>query len=137
MAKRSVKNKSLPELSKAQLQIMEVVWEKGEVSAYEVHERLCQNREISPTTVRTMMQRLEKKGWLTFREVGRTYLYSAPISRDEGIGNRVIEFVDTVCGGSAEELVSTLLDAGKISNAELDRIRKLIDNAKKKSKPIE
>jgi len=69
---------SLPEdpLSPAQLEIMEIVWEKGEVAAVEVRQLLANGRELARETVRTMLERMEDKGWLKHRLVGRTFFYS-------------------------------------------------------------
>lgn len=121
---------ALPGLSQAQREIMEIVWEKGEVSATEVLEILSKKRDLAKNTVRTLLDRMEEKGWLTHREDGRTYLYSAAQPREASIGQKVLEVVEQICGGSPEELVAALLDYRGLSAAELKRIRTLLDEAK-------
>jgi BlaI family penicillinase repressor len=121
-------------LSHAQKEIMEIVWEKGEVAAIEVRELLADGRELARETVRTMLERMEDKGWLKHRVVGRTFFYSAAVSRDATAGQRVIELIDTVCGGSPERLMTALLDYRGLSAEEAARIEALIKQARE-SKP--
>ena len=119
-------------LSPAQNEIMEIVWEKGEVAAIEVRELLADERELARETVRTVLQRMEDKGWLKHRVVGRTYFYSAAVPRDATAGQKVIELIDTVCGGSPERLMTALLDYRGLSAGEAARIEALIRQAKDK-----
>src|SRR5579862_5196329 len=71
----------LPELSAAQREIMEIVWERGELSARELRDIIAKKRNVARNTVRTLLERMESKGWLTHRGEGRTYLYSAALPR--------------------------------------------------------
>jgi BlaI family transcriptional regulator, penicillinase repressor len=121
-------------LSLAQNEIMEIVWERGEVAASEVRERLANGRELARETVRTVLQRMEEKGWLKHRVVGRTFFYSAVVPRDATAGQKVIELIDKVCGGSPERLMTALLDYRGLSTLEADRIEALIKQARD-SKP--
>ena len=121
---------ALPGLSQSQREIMEIVWDRGEVSAVEVREILSTKRDLAKNTVRTLLDRMEEKGWLKHREDGRTYLYSAAQPREASIGQKVLEVVEHVCGGSPEELVTALLDYRGLSPQELKRIRTMLDEAK-------
>jgi BlaI family penicillinase repressor len=125
---------ALPALSESQREIMEIVWERGEISAFEVRELLAQRREVARETVRTLLARMEEKGWLTHRTVGRTFFYSAAIPKETSLGNQVLELVDTLCGGSAERLMTALLDHRGLTDKEADRIQSMIDEARNKSK---
>jgi predicted transcriptional regulator len=120
----------LPELTPAQGEIMEIIWERAEVSASEVRRVLSRNREVARNTVRTLLERMEEKGWITHREDGRTFLYSAAHPRQATIGQRVQDVIETVCGGSAEALVTALLDYRGLSSGELERIRVLLAQAR-------
>ncbi len=125
------KRRELPALSQAQLEIMEIVWERGEVSARNVRLLLSKKRNVARNTVRTVLERMEEKGWLRHREDGRTFLYSAAQPRQATIGQKVIEVLDSVCGGSPEELVTALLDYRGLTRDELKRIRQMLDEAKR------
>ncbi|MGC1276041.1 MAG: BlaI/MecI/CopY family transcriptional regulator [Planctomycetaceae bacterium] len=119
----------LPDLSPAQREIMEIVWEQGEVTASEVRHVLSRTRDVARNTVRTLLERMEDKGWLTHRQEGRTFLYSAARPRHDSVGQKVRELVETVCGGSPETLVAALLDYRGLRTDELKRIRELLDQA--------
>jgi predicted transcriptional regulator len=125
-----IPNSELPALSTAQREIMEVIWERGEISAREMREALSQTREVARNTVRTLLERMEEKGWLVHREQGRTFLYSAARPREETVGQKVIEVIDQVCGGSPEALMTAILDYRGLTPSELKRIRSLLDVAK-------
>ena len=73
----SKKRIELPELTPAQGEIMEIIWQRGEVSASEVRTFLSRTRAVARNTVRTLLERMEEKGWITHREDGRTFLYRA------------------------------------------------------------
>ncbi len=124
------KRRELPPLSPAQREIMEIVWERGEVSARDVRAVVSLQRDVARNTVRTLLERMEEKGWLTHREDGRTYLYSAIQPRQATVGQKVVEVLDTVCWGSPESLVTALLDYRGLTNSELMRIRAMLDDAK-------
>jgi len=126
----TAKRPTLPGLSQSQREIMEIVWDRGEVSAIEVRDILSKKRDLAKNTVRTLLDRMEEKGWLKHREDGRTYLYSAAQPREASIGQKVLEVVEHVCGGSPEELVTALLDYRGLSPQELKRIRTMLDEAK-------
>lgn len=117
----------IKELSGAELEVMEVVWERGEVTAREARDAL--SRAFARNTVRTLLERMEEKGWVTHREVGRAYVYRAVRPREESIGRKVREIVDRVCGGSPETLVAALLDYRGLRPGELERIRQMLNEA--------
>jgi BlaI family transcriptional regulator, penicillinase repressor len=124
------KKRELPELTPAQGEIMDIVWECDEVSASEVRRILSKTRAVARNTVRTLLERMEEKGWITHREAGRTFLYSAAQPRRATIGQKVQQIVDTVCGGSPEALVTALLDYRGLNSEELERIRQMLSQAR-------
>jgi BlaI family transcriptional regulator, penicillinase repressor len=126
----SKKRQEMPELTPAQGEIMEIIWEHGEVSATGVRKVLSQSRPVARNTVRTLLERMEEKGWITHREDGRTFLYRAARPRHASIGQKVREVIETVCGGSPEALVTALLDYRGLSRGELVRIREMLAKAR-------
>ena len=130
----AVRHPALLSLSQSQREIMEIVWDRGEVSANQVRKILSETRDLAKNTVRTLLERMEGKGWLEHREDGRTFIYSAAQPREASIGQKVLEVVEHVCGGSPEELVTALLDYRGLTAQELKRIRAMLDEAKA-SKP--
>jgi BlaI family penicillinase repressor len=124
------KPSDLPDLSPAQDEIMKIVWDRGEVTANEVRRVLARTRKVARNTVRTLLERMEAKGWLSHRAEGRTFLYTAARPRRDTIGRKVREIVETVCGGSAEAMVAALIDYRGLRPDELKRIRAILDEAK-------
>lgn len=128
------REKKRPPLSDAQLEIMQIVWQHKEITVSDVWQELESRRPVARNTVLTVMDRLEKRGWMAKRSVGNTHLYRATISQSETLGDVVERFVDTVFGGSAESLVMALLEGRGVSPDEARRIRKRIDEARDKSR---
>ena len=111
---------------------MELVWTQGEVSATEVREHFGETRPLARTTVQTMMTRMEEKGWLQHRSIGRTFVYSASVPKSESLGAKVRDLIDSAFDGSADELVLSLLEYRGLTKAEHQRIRDMLDEAASK-----
>lgn len=122
----------LSPLSGAQIEIMNLVWARGEATVSDVWKELQQKRPVARTTVLTVIDRLEKKGWLNRRIVDQQHLYSAARSRETTLGGMVERLVETAFAGSAEELVVALLGGRGVSDDEAKRIRALIEKARRK-----
>jgi predicted transcriptional regulator len=122
-----------PALSEAQLEIMNVVWDRGETTVAEVWSVLSTGRSVARNTVQTLMTRLEEKGWLRHRAEGQTFHYQAAHARQATLGRLVQRLVDTAFAGSRSGLMLALLEGRDITPEEADRIRALIDQAEKKS----
>src|SRR4029077_20220728 len=124
----------LPALSEAQLEIMHVVWDGGAVTVTDVWNVLARRRPVARNTVLTLMERLEKKGWLTRRADGQAHSYTAVVPRAATLGQVVHRLVDAAFAGSAEALVLALLEGRGVSEEEASRIRELIDTARSRRK---
>ncbi len=123
--------KPLAPLSDAQQEIMEFVWNRGEVSTAEVREELAKRRTIARNTVQTLMTRMYEKGWLTYRPIGRTFLYSASVLRTTSMGEKAIELIDSTFGGSAEELMTALIEYRGLTTSEAKNIRLMLEAAER------
>jgi predicted transcriptional regulator len=121
-------------LTEAQREIMQIVWDRGEVTVTEVRIAIASRRELARNTVQTMMVRLEEKGWLKHREHRRTFLYSANVPRNVSLGVKVAQLVDRFFAGSPENMVSALVEYRGLTKQEAERIRAMIDKAEAKKK---
>ncbi len=119
----------LPSLSEAQMEIMNVVWDRGEATVADVWRVLSTRRKIARSTVLTMLTRLEQKGWLSCDQEGHAFRYRAALPREATLGTMIRRLVDTAFGGSAEGLVMALLHGRGVSKEEARKIKKLIDRA--------
>jgi BlaI family transcriptional regulator, penicillinase repressor len=123
----------LPPLSEAQMEIMNVVWDRGEATVADVWKALSSRRKVARSTVVTMLVRLQEKGWLSCDDDGHAFRYQAAVPREATLGEVVRRLVDTAFGGSAEGLVMALLHDRGVSKEEARRIKKMIDRAEDKT----
>ena len=121
-------------LSEAQQEIMEIIWDRGEVSVSEVWETLRERRDVARNTVQTMIVRIEQKGWIEHRSIGRTFVYKPLMPRTTTLRQRLQDLMSTAGRGSAEALVTALLEGASLTKGAADRIRDMIDEAEKRTK---
>jgi BlaI family transcriptional regulator, penicillinase repressor len=123
------------QLSDLQLAFMGALWEAGEGTAAEVQEALAAGgRVLAPTTVSTVLRRLEAQGWVTHRERGRQFIYRPTASRQEVTGGMLDRITRSLFGGDLPAVVSQLLDAGTVRRRDLEAIRVLIEQKEKEGR---
>src|SRR5687768_11024079 len=123
------------QLSDLQLALMTALWELGEGTVSAVQERLDRaGRQLAPTTVATLLRRLEGQGWVKHRQQGRQFLYRAASSRDEVTGGVLERVTRSLFGGDPTALVSHLLDSGSLRKSDLGAIVALIEEKEGKRK---
>jgi predicted transcriptional regulator len=115
-----------PVLTAQELEIMKIVWRSGASTVRGVYEDLLGRRKIAYTTVMTMMNILEQKGYLKKTQKDRAYVYQATRPQKQVIRGMVREFVDRVFNGSAEPLLLHLVEDRRLSENDLDEIRRLM-----------
>src|SRR5262245_33279105 len=124
----------LPLLSEAQLEIMNVVWERGDATVADVWKALSARRKVARNTVLTMLTRLEEKGWLERDAEAHAHRYRAAARREATPGTMTSRLIETAFGGSAEGLMVALLHGRGVSKDEVARIRAMIDQAEKRGR---
>jgi BlaI family transcriptional regulator, penicillinase repressor len=119
------------QLSRRERQIMDVIYKLGKATAADVHEQLPDQPTYS--TVRAKLRVLEEKGYVRHEEQGPRYIFIPTTPRDKARRSALQHLVDTFFGGSAEQVVATLLDssASKLSDSELKRLSEMIEKARK------
>jgi BlaI family transcriptional regulator, penicillinase repressor len=115
--------------------VMDFVWAHASCSAEAVREALIPARPLKEPTVRTILRRLEEKGFVTHETQGRTYIYRAAEARQNVAVRAVRNIIDRFCGGSAEELVIGLVDNAVIGRDQLERLARKIAQQKVQDKP--
>jgi predicted transcriptional regulator len=115
----------------SELEILQVLWQEGPSTVRQVNERLAENRDVGYTTTLKLMQIMYEKGLLTRLEEARSHVYEANVSEEETQSTLLERFVDTAFRGSASKLVMQALGNHKTTPAELDEIRKLLDQIEK------
>jgi BlaI family transcriptional regulator, penicillinase repressor len=123
--------RELPPLSGAQLEIVNIVWDRGEVTVGDLWKSLSERRQVARNTVSTMVTRLEEKGWLRHRVSAGTHFCSATHSRKKVLPRLVRGLLDSAFQGSAEGLVLALLEGGRVSPDEVERIKLMLEKSEK------
>lgn len=121
-------------LSKRERQILEILYRRGRATAAEVQEEL--NDGSTYSAVRGMLRVLNEKGLANFEAEGVRYVFSPATPRDEAARTALTGLLDTFFSGSVSQVVSTMLTEKelKISDDELDRLARMIEQARKERK---
>jgi len=109
--------------------IMDVVWNRGAVTVRQVQDALQPDRELAYTSVLTMMQVLERKGFVGARRVGRANVYEATVSRDRFGMRSVMDVVNSFFAGSVPAMVSQFVDTERLSEKDLLKLQALVEDA--------
>ncbi|MBK8977980.1 MAG: BlaI/MecI/CopY family transcriptional regulator [Planctomycetes bacterium] len=117
----------LPEPTGRELDILKVLWERGEATVREVHEALRDDLPIVQNTVQAFLRTMEEKGLVTHRSEGRAFVYRAVPER-EPTGRRLLgRVLDRAFDGALDQLVASALAMRRPRRQDLDRLRQLID----------
>jgi len=119
----------LPELGDLEHEVMQLVWAHGPVTAEVVRERL--SRRLKESTVRTVLRRLEEKGYANHTVDGRTYVYQAAEPRAKVAAKAVQRIVDWFCNGSIEEVLVGMVDNAMLDQQQLRTLADQVARAKK------
>lgn len=105
---------------------MATIWDAGPLPVESVHKAISPKRPIKEVTVRTLLRRLEQKGYLRHETKGRAYVYRAVEPARSLAARAVRQIIDRLCKGSVEELVSGMVDAKVLSKRELDQMAEAV-----------
>jgi BlaI family penicillinase repressor len=111
-----------------ELEILQVMWGIGPASLSAIRDALRRDRDVATTTVATMLKIMLDKGLVRRKRVSRGHQWSAAVSHEAAARSMVGKLVDGVFDGSAKLLAAHLVERGKLSDAELAELRRLIDS---------
>jgi BlaI family transcriptional regulator, penicillinase repressor len=114
-------------LASLQLAIMRILWQREEATVAEVRDLLsAEGRELAYTTVATMLAKMERKGQVCHRALGKAFIYKPALAQEQVSRSMVTDLADRLFGGDVTQMVSHLLDGCEVSAAELLRLKALI-----------
>jgi BlaI family transcriptional regulator, penicillinase repressor len=124
-----VTDESFQDLGELEQAVMQLIWVGRPMTAEAVREQLP--RRLKESTVRTVLRRLEEKGYVTHTVDRRTYVFQATEARGRVAAKAVRRIVDRFCDGSVEEVLVGMIDAKMFDRRQLDVLREKIEKAKK------
>ena len=118
--------KKSPQLTEAELRLMNVVWQKGSATVGEVAEALKGDPPLAYSTVLTTLRILESKGYLRHKKEGRAFIYEPTVDRQQASHGAIRHLLSRFFDNSPELLVTNLLRDERISRKEINRLKQLI-----------
>jgi BlaI family transcriptional regulator, penicillinase repressor len=123
------------ELGELERAIMRLIWQHGDLTAEQVREELVElDRPLKDSTIRTVLRRLEDKGYVTHTVENRTFRYRPAETRQLVAGRAVKRIIDRFCDGSVEALLVGMVDSEVLDRTELQRLAERIAAARKGKK---
>lgn len=119
------------QLGRMQFRIMQVLWDRGRASAREITEALNASEPVAHSTVQTLLRQLEAKGAVGHEAHERTFVFFPRLKEDRVKKTATRELLDRVFGGNVGSMVAHLLKQERLSRAEVDELRRLIDQQPK------
>jgi BlaI family transcriptional regulator, penicillinase repressor len=102
----------LPDLPQGELEVMEVVWRKGEATVKDVHQELNKKRKLAYKTIGTLMMRLRNRGYVEYTELKYAHLFRPLVARDQVVRKKVDDLVNKVLGGDLAPLALYMVEHG-------------------------
>lgn len=116
--------------TESEMEILQVIWEKGQASVREVHETLLAHKDIGYTTTLKLMQIMFEKGLLERDDSYRTHIYKPALSQEKAQKHMISKMITTLFAGSPADLVLQVLGNHKTSEEELKKIEELLEQIK-------
>jgi BlaI family transcriptional regulator, penicillinase repressor len=128
VTKSNAVKRALPPLGDLEHEILTLLWKHGELTAFAARERLA--RKLKDPTIRTVLRRLEDKGYVTHTAVSGTFIYRPKVSPETTAARAVQSIVERYCGGSIERALMGLVEAGMVDS---DQLALILGKLKRKS----
>lgn len=114
------------DLTDQQLAILNVIWDRSEATAHEIHQALTDSAGLARGTIGTMLHRLERQRILSHRTEGREFLYRSLVTREDVMAARVQGLVGRLFGGDLTAMVSFAVSNTETAPGDIDKLRKLL-----------
>lgn len=124
-----MKKSQLPKLTPAEFEIMDAVWNAGELTVTKILHQVnaANKRKLKRSTIQVQVARLEEKGWLTHRREGNKFIFRSTVARNEASAAIALDIGERVFGGSCVELVKAFFSRSEVTPEEIRQLRELID----------
>ena len=119
--------KKLPRISESEWRVMRVLWAKNPLAAQDVFERLEVTTKWKPKTVKTLIDRLVKKGAVNYEKNGRRYMYYPAVGKDECTTTERRSFVRRVYGGITKPMLAAFLEDAELSADDISELKEILE----------
>jgi BlaI family penicillinase repressor len=119
-----------PKPTESELEILQILWQKGQATVREVHEELSATKEAGYTTTLKLMQIMNEKGIVKRDDSSKTHVYQALLNKEKTQQHIVGKMMNTLFDGSASQLVMRALGSSTPSKTEIDEIQRILDGLK-------
>ena len=119
--------KKLPKISESEWLVMRILWSNGPLTANEVVEELTGKTKWKPKTVKTLIDRLIRKGAVKFEKEGRRYRYYPTIGEAECIATERRSFVRRVYGGTMKPMLAAFLEDAELSADDIKDLKQILE----------
>jgi BlaI family transcriptional regulator, penicillinase repressor len=115
-------------VSESELEVLKTLWDVGPGTVRAVLAALQRRgRRWAYTTVQTLLQRLETKGYVACDRSGAAHVFHAAVSRDDLVSRRLRDLADQLCGGTASPLLLALVEDARLTGEDVRQLRRLLD----------
>lgn len=125
---------SLPKISEAEWEIMNLIWKNKRITSNEIIEKLKARKEWKGTTVKTLINRLLKKEAISFDKNGKEYFYFATIEKEECIKEESETFINRFFNGSINSMLLNFVKSEKLSNEEINELQEILNKSSEEGK---
>jgi BlaI family penicillinase repressor len=119
--------KKIPKISESEWRVMQVLWSKGPLTANQVVEELAEKTKWKPKTIKTLINRLTKKGAVRFQKDGRRYRYYPAVSESKCVRTETRSFLRRVYGGAARPMLAAFLEDAELSPDDVAELKKILE----------
>lgn len=118
---------SLPQISQAEFEVMNIIWKYAPISTNEVVNQLSCHRQWSPKTIQTMLSRLEKKGVITHKKESRIFVYSPVIPKEVYREAEGKSFLKRFFDGAVSQMMVSYLDNNHLTSDDINELQAILD----------
>jgi predicted transcriptional regulator len=124
------RNNSTRPLTELQQAILNFIWERGPATAEQVREALMPKHPLKDSSVRTLLRRLEERGYLSHRVEGKIFIYKSDVPARSVAARAVQHIIERFCSGSVEQFLVGMVDENVLSIDEIRRLARKVRNQK-------
>lgn len=119
--------KTIPKISESEWTVIKALWDENPVTANRLVEIVSESTTWKPNTIKSLLNRLVKKGVVSYENVGRVYHYSPRIEESLMVKEESQSLLKRVFGGAARPLLVTLIESEDLSDEDIEEIRRVLD----------